>query len=89
MGMDCRYCHAQVERSAHAMIPPTQTCMGIYTGTLGFFFTCFLLFIRWVPMIAIAEVKGVLPQADPHDETHAHEGHGEAIEASPEPQPGE
>ena len=30
MGMDCRYCHAQVERSAHAMIPPTQTCMGCH-----------------------------------------------------------
>jgi len=42
-----------------------------------------------VPMIAIAEVKGVLPQADPHDESHAHEGHGEAIEASPEAQPAE
>lgn len=28
--MDCRYCHAQVERSAHAMIPPTQTCMGCH-----------------------------------------------------------
>src|SRR5262245_50932286 len=41
---------------------PTLIDMGIYTGTLGFFFTCFLLFIRWVPMIAIAEVKGVLPQ---------------------------
>lgn len=30
LGMDCRYCHAQVERSAHAMIPPTQTCMGCH-----------------------------------------------------------
>lgn len=30
MGMDCRYCHAQVERSAHAQIPPTQTCMGCH-----------------------------------------------------------
>jgi len=68
---------------------PTLVDMGIYTGTLGFFFTCFLLFIRWVPMVAIAEVKGVLPQADPHDESHAHEGHGETIEASPEAQPAE
>jgi len=30
MGMDCRYCHANVERSAEAMIPPTQTCMGCH-----------------------------------------------------------
>ncbi|MGF1468591.1 MAG: cytochrome c3 family protein [Sandaracinaceae bacterium] len=30
LGMDCRYCHANVERSAHAMVPPTQTCMGCH-----------------------------------------------------------
>jgi hypothetical protein len=30
LGMDCRYCHANVERAAHAMIPPTQTCMGCH-----------------------------------------------------------
>ena len=27
----------------------------------------FLLFLRFLPMIAIAEVKAVLPQADPHN----------------------
>jgi len=31
MGMDCRYCHANVERAAHAMVPPTQTCMGCHS----------------------------------------------------------
>ncbi|MEM9861325.1 MAG: cytochrome c3 family protein [Myxococcota bacterium] len=30
LGMDCRYCHANVEDSAHAMVPPTQTCMGCH-----------------------------------------------------------
>jgi hypothetical protein len=30
LGMDCRYCHANIERAAHAMIPPTQTCMGCH-----------------------------------------------------------
>ena len=30
LGMDCRYCHANVETAAHAMIPPTQTCMGCH-----------------------------------------------------------
>jgi hypothetical protein len=28
LGLDCRYCHANVERSQEAMIPPTQACMG-------------------------------------------------------------
>jgi molybdopterin-containing oxidoreductase family membrane subunit len=37
-----------------------------YIGTFGLFFTCFLLFIRFLPMIAISEVKGVTPQSDPH-----------------------
>jgi len=30
LGMDCRYCHANVERSGEAMIPSTQTCMGCH-----------------------------------------------------------
>lgn len=30
LGMDCRYCHTTVESSAHAAIPPTQTCMGCH-----------------------------------------------------------
>ncbi len=58
---------------------PTLVDIFTYGGTLGLFFTLFLLFIRWVPMIAIAEVKGVLPEADPHhghdDHAHGEEGH--------------
>ena len=30
LGLDCRYCHSQVERSHEAMVPPTQTCMGCH-----------------------------------------------------------
>ena len=55
---------------------PTPVDICTYLGTLGLFFTAFLLFTRWIPMIAIAEVKGVLPEADPHHDStgHAHEG---------------
>ena len=45
---------------------PTLVDIFTYLGTIGLFFTCFLLFIRWIPMVAISEVKGVLPEADPH-----------------------
>jgi hypothetical protein len=45
---------------------PTLVDIFTYLGTLGLFFTAFLLFIRWIPMIAISEVKGVMPEADPH-----------------------
>jgi hypothetical protein len=31
LGMDCRYCHVNVERSAVAMVPPTQTCMNCHS----------------------------------------------------------
>jgi hypothetical protein len=30
IGMDCRYCHTGVEKSAVAMVPPTQTCMNCH-----------------------------------------------------------
>src|SRR3954470_19404416 len=30
MQMDCRYCHAYVERGPHAGVPPTQTCMNCH-----------------------------------------------------------
>lgn len=30
LGMDCRYCHNWVEVSAHANVPPTQTCMNCH-----------------------------------------------------------
>jgi Ni/Fe-hydrogenase subunit HybB-like protein len=39
---------------------PTAFEIAIFVGTLGLFFTMFLLFCRFVPVIAIAEIKGVL-----------------------------
>jgi len=42
---------------------PTFWDVAIYLGTFGLFFTLFLLFLRWLPMIATSEIKGVLPQA--------------------------
>jgi hypothetical protein len=31
LGMDCRYCHVNVERSPVAMVPPPQTCMNCHS----------------------------------------------------------
>ena len=45
---------------------PTWVDVCTYLGTFGLFFTMFLLFMRFLPLIAISEVKGVTPQADPH-----------------------
>ncbi len=30
LGLDCRYCHSSIERSAKANIPPTNTCMNCH-----------------------------------------------------------
>jgi hypothetical protein len=46
--------------SGWGMFYPTLVDFGILVGALGLFFTLFLLFIRFLPMIAIWEVKGVV-----------------------------
>ena len=42
------------------MFSPTFVDIGIYTGTIGFFFVLFLLYSRTFPVIAQAEVKSIL-----------------------------
>lgn len=31
LGIDCRYCHTSVEKSANAGVPPTETCMSCHS----------------------------------------------------------
>ena len=70
--------HRDFMPSAWGYFRPTLFDIGIYLGTIGLFFTLFLLFLRFLPMIAISEIKGVSPHADPHakhghDHDHEHE----------------
>ena len=44
---------------------PTWVEMLTFLGSFGLFATLFLLFVRYLPLVAIAEVKGLTPQADP------------------------
>ncbi|MFT4203299.1 MAG: polysulfide reductase NrfD [Chitinophagaceae bacterium] len=39
---------------------PTVWEIGFYLGTFGLFFTCFFLFAKYFPVIAVAEIKSVL-----------------------------
>ena len=48
------------------MFHPTWVDIMTFVGSFGFFLMNFLLFLRFLPVIAIAEVKGILPQSDPH-----------------------
>jgi molybdopterin-containing oxidoreductase family membrane subunit len=44
---------------------PTLVEIATLLGSFGLFFTCFLLFCRFLPVIAMTEVKGVLDQGAP------------------------
>ncbi len=56
-------------------------------GSFGLFFTLFLLFCRYLPMVAMAEVKAFHPSVLSHGHGHA-EHHGEAATAPSPPTPG-
>ena len=56
------------------MFYPTPVDILTFVGSCGIFLTLFLLFLRYLPVFPIAEVKAVLPQADPHA-GHGKDGH--------------
>ncbi len=54
---------------------PTIWDWGTLIGSFGLFFTLFALFVRYLPMIAISEIKGVMEKANPHHPSYGHGGH--------------
>jgi molybdopterin-containing oxidoreductase family membrane subunit len=64
--------HADYIPSSWSYFTPTIWDISLFAGTFGLFFTLFIVFVRYLPMIAIGEVKGVMPAANPHPE----DGHG-------------
>jgi len=56
---------------------PTWVDLGIMAGAFGLFFTCFCLFCRFLPFIAMSEVKGVLLDQQ-HAATESAPAHGRA-----------
>ncbi|MEE2819327.1 MAG: NrfD/PsrC family molybdoenzyme membrane anchor subunit [Planctomycetota bacterium] len=63
--------------SSWGVYEPTYVDVLTFLGSFGLFMTLFLLFIRYLPVLAIAELKAVMPEADPHghhhDEEESHE----------------
>jgi molybdopterin-containing oxidoreductase family membrane subunit len=49
---------------------PTVVDLFTFFGTFGFFSVLFLLFLRFLPLMPMAELKMVMPQADPHGGKH-------------------
>ena len=56
--------HRDFLPSSWGMYSPTVWDWTTYIGTFGLFFTLFFLFIRFLPMIAIFEMRTLLPQAE-------------------------
>jgi molybdopterin-containing oxidoreductase family membrane subunit len=52
--------HRDYLPSSWAMFYPTWVDVGVYLFTFGLFFTLFLLFTKFFPVINMAEVKAVL-----------------------------
>ena len=68
--------HRDFLPSSWGMYAPTWVEILTFIGSFGIFLSLFLLFVKFLPMMAISEIKNVLPQADPHaddgDGAHAH-----------------
>jgi hypothetical protein len=64
--------HRDYLPSSWMMFYPTWVDILQLVGGFGLFTMPFLLFIRFVPMVAISEVKACLPTADPHYPAGSH-----------------
>jgi molybdopterin-containing oxidoreductase family membrane subunit len=70
--------------SSWGVFTPTWVDLLTLAGSFGLFLTLFLLFCRYLPMVALAEVKTVLPHADPHAHPHAHVPPPRAFDYNPD-----
>ena len=52
--------HRDYLPSSWVMYSPTYIEVGIFVGTIGLFFTLFLVFSRVFPVIALAELKSII-----------------------------
>jgi len=72
--------HRDYLPSSWTMYFPTMIEIEILAGMFGLFLSLFLLFTRVLPVIAIAEIKGVLNYARPGKGEHADDGHDDGTE---------
>ncbi len=64
--------HRDFLPSSWRMYAPTIVDVGMFVGSLGIFGTLFLLFLRFLPAVALTEVKELRhDQAGAHKKAHA------------------
>lgn len=68
--------HRDFLPSSWSMYYPTIVEWATMIGAFGLFFSLFALFARFLPMMAISEIKNVIPAADPHHPMYATHGQG-------------
>jgi molybdopterin-containing oxidoreductase family membrane subunit len=54
--------------------------VGFYLGTFGLFFTCYFLFSKFFPVIAIAEIKHILKKSSNEYKARMGEAEQESVE---------
>lgn len=62
--------HRDYLPSSWSMFSPTFVDIGIFIGTIGFFFVLFLLYARTFPVIAQAELKTILKTSGEEQKKH-------------------
>ena len=62
--------HRDFLPSSWVMFSPTSIDIGVYVGTMGLFFTLFLLFAKFFPVVNMAEVKAILKSSSGVSHTH-------------------
>ena len=56
--------------SSWSSFAPTWVDVGLFVGSIGIFLTLLLLFVRFLPTVAVAESKAVLPGSQPRGGHH-------------------
>ena len=59
--------HRDFLPSSWSMYRPTVWDFSMFLGTIGLFLSLLFLFIRFLPMISIFEIRTILPQAEVHE----------------------
>jgi Ni/Fe-hydrogenase subunit HybB-like protein len=73
--------HRDYVPSSWTMYSPTWVEAGIFIGSLGLFFTCFLLFARFFPVIAMSELKTIVKSSGEENKKRAAKSTSKEIHA--------
>ncbi len=80
--------HQDYLPSSWSMFHPTWVDIGVYVGTIGLFFTFYMAYVRYFPVLAISEVKTILKSSGEsykNGSAPLHPSHDDVVEITEEP----